>query len=112
MPTAAELARTARRLKVQTVRLVRTHLAGAYASAFHGPGMAFEELRHYCPGDDVRQIDWHATARMREPFVRRFIEERELRVMLIVDVSRSMDVGAGEHLSDEEVDEDGQVHAA
>jgi len=90
-----ELYRKVRRLRLKALRPVRTHLTGAYASAFHGPGMAFEELRHYEPGDDVRHIDWHVLARFGEAFVRRYIEERQLRLMLVVDVSASMQFASG-----------------
>jgi uncharacterized protein (DUF58 family) len=88
-----ELYRRARRLALRTLRAVRTHLAGAYGSVFHGPGLAFSGLRRYEPGDEVRRIDWRALARFRTPYVREFVEERELRVFLLVDVSRSMDLG-------------------
>ena len=90
-----EIVRRARLLRLHVLRPVRTHLAGAYSSAFHGPGMAFDELRHYQPGDDVRHIDWHASARFGRPFVKRFVEERELRVRVALDVSASMDFGSG-----------------
>ena len=90
-----EIVRRARLLRLHVLRPVRTHLAGAYSSAFHGPGMAFDELRHYQPGDDVRHIDWHASARFGRPFVKRFVEERELRVLVALDVSASMDFGSG-----------------
>jgi len=92
---AREFCRKARRLRIDVLRPVRTHLAGAYQSAFHGPGMAFEELRHYEPGDDVRHIAWHVLARFGVPFVKRFVEERELRLLLVMDVSGSMDFGSG-----------------
>ena len=70
-------------------------MAGEYASAFHGRGMEFHEVREYVPGDDVRGIDWNVTARMNVPFVKVFREERELTLMLIVDVSASMALGKG-----------------
>jgi uncharacterized protein (DUF58 family) len=68
-------------------------MAGEYASAFHGRGMEFHEVREYVPGDDVRGIDWNVTARMGQPFVKVFREERELTIMLMVDVSASMALG-------------------
>jgi uncharacterized protein (DUF58 family) len=68
-------------------------MAGEYASAFHGRGMEFHEVREYVPGDDVRGIDWNVTARIGQPFVKVFREERELTIMLMVDVSASMAVG-------------------
>jgi uncharacterized protein (DUF58 family) len=70
-------------------------MAGAYLSVFKGRGMEFDEVRPYVPGDDVRSIDWNVTARTGEPHVKRFVEERELTVMLLVDVSASQDFGSG-----------------
>jgi len=89
--------RRVRRLKLRVLRPVRTHLAGAYASAFHGPGVEFQDFALYRPGDDVRHLAWQVTARRREPYVKRYVEERELRVILAPDVSPSMDrcVGQG-----------------
>lgn len=69
-------------------------LAGAYHSVFKGGGLEFEEVRPYVPGDDVRTIDWNVTARMGEPFVKRYVEERELTVLLMVDTSPSLDFGS------------------
>ena len=86
-----ELYRKVRRLALRTMRPVRTDLAGAYGSVFHGPGLAFRDLRHYEAGDDVRRIDWHALARFGVPFVKEFVQERELCVLLLVDLSASMD---------------------
>lgn len=85
--------------RIKALSLKGRHLAsdvmsGNYASAFHGRGMEFHEVRDYSPGDDVRNIDWNVTARMNQPFVKVFREERELTLMLIVDVSASMDQGA------------------
>ena len=70
-------------------------MAGDYASAFHGRGMEFHEVREYVPGDDVRGIDWNVTARMNQPFIKVFREERELTLMLMVDVSASLASGCG-----------------
>ncbi|MCS7045055.1 MAG: DUF58 domain-containing protein, partial [Gemmataceae bacterium] len=81
------------RLQLQARRAVEDRLGGAYRSVFKGSGIAFEEVREYQPGDDIRSIDWNVTARMGHPFVKRFIEERELTVMLIVDFSASQDFG-------------------
>ena len=89
-----ELYRRVRRLALRTMRPVRTHLAGAYAAACHGRGLAFRELRHYEPGDEVRRIDWRTLARFGVPFVKEFVEERDLRVLLVMDVSASMDFRA------------------
>jgi len=84
------LCRRVRRLRLRVLRKVTAGFGGSYASAFRGPGMEFAELRHYQPGDDVRRIDWQVTARRREPYVRRYVEERELRVLIAMDVSASM----------------------
>jgi uncharacterized protein (DUF58 family) len=92
--TLAELLETVRRVDLQTNRLVTDTMVGAYLSHFKGRGMDFEELREYIPGDDVRDIDWNVTYRMGRPFVKRFREERELGVMLAVDVSGSSAFGS------------------
>src|SRR5213593_71051 len=89
MMTIAELLQAVRRIEVRTNRLVNDTMVGAYLSHFKGRGMDFEELRDYIPGDDVRDIDWNVTFRMGRPFVKRFREERELGVILAVDVSAS-----------------------
>ena len=78
-----------RQIEIRTNRLVSETLAGQYHSVFKGQGMNFEEVREYQPGDDVRSIDWNVTARMNHPFVKKFVEERELTVMLLVDLSGS-----------------------
>jgi uncharacterized protein (DUF58 family) len=79
-----------------TSRQVADVLAGAYHSVFKGRGMEFEEVRPYVPGDDIRTIDWNVTARTGEPYVKRYAEERELTVLLMVDVSASQDFGSNE----------------
>src|SRR5262249_13991222 len=84
-----------RRLHIRARRAVHDLLGGEYHSIFKGSGIAFEEVREYQPGDDVRSIDWNVTARMGHPFVKRYIEERELTVLLMVDVSGSHQFGAG-----------------
>jgi uncharacterized protein (DUF58 family) len=84
-----ELIRRIRRLEIRTRKVVADSLAGQYQSVFKGRGMAFSEVRQYQPGDEIRTIDWNVTARMREPYVKVFTEERELTVMLLVDVSAS-----------------------
>lgn len=94
MLTAEEL-RQIRRLHIQLDRRVDSPFAGEYASAFRGRGMEFEEVRPYVPGDDVRHIDWNVTARAGAPFVKQFREERELTVVLALDVSASMGFGGG-----------------
>ena len=92
MLTADLLARI-RRIEITTRKLVSDSFAGEYQSVFKGRGMEFDEVRQYHPGDDVRTIDWNVTARTGEPYVKSFIEERELTVMLAVDVSGSGDFG-------------------
>jgi uncharacterized protein (DUF58 family) len=91
----AEIAQSVRRLQFVTGRQVADVMAGAYLSVFKGRGMEFDEVRPYVPGDDVRSIDWNVTARTGEPHVKRYVEERELTVMLLVDVSASLDFGSG-----------------
>ncbi len=89
----AELLRKVRRLEIRSRHLAADLFAGHAESLFKGRGIEFEEVRHYVPGDEVRDIDWNVTARMGAPFVKRFVEERELTVLLVVDVSRSMRFG-------------------
>lgn len=84
-----EIIRKIRQIEIRTNRLVTETLAGHYHSVFKGQGMNFDEVREYQPGDEVRSIDWNVTARMNHPFVKKFVEERELTLMLIVDLSRS-----------------------
>jgi uncharacterized protein (DUF58 family) len=85
----AEILRKIRQIEIRTRRLVSETLAGQYHSAFKGQGMDFDEVREYQPGDEVRSIDWNVTARMNHPFVKKFREERELTVVLVVDLSGS-----------------------
>src|SRR5437762_3793545 len=92
--TITELLESVRRVEVRTNRLVNDTMVGAYLSHFKGRGMDFEELREYIPGDEVRDIDWNVTYRMGRPFVRRYREERELAVVLAVDVSASSTFGS------------------
>src|SRR6266436_5244985 len=92
--TIAELLESVRRVEVRTNRLVNDTMVGAYLSHFKGRGMDFEELREYMPGDEVRDIDWNVTCRMGRPFVKRFREERELTMVLAVDVSASSAFGS------------------
>src|SRR5438876_6302049 len=91
----AEIAQAVKRIQFVTGRQVSDVMAGAYLSVFKGRGMEFDEVRPYVPGDDIRAIDWNVTARTGEPHVKRFVEERELTVMLLVDVSASQDFGSG-----------------
>src|SRR5215813_3208530 len=92
--TIAELLEAVRRIEVRTNRLLNEMMVGAYLSHFKGRGMDFEELREYNPGDDVRDIDWNVTNRMGRPFVKRYREERELGVILAIDVSASSAFGS------------------
>ena len=84
-----EILKKIRQIELRTSRIVTETLAGQYHSVFKGQGMNFDEVREYQPGDDVRAIDWNVTARMNHPFIKKFVEERELTVMLVVDVSGS-----------------------
>jgi uncharacterized protein (DUF58 family) len=84
-----EILKKIRQIEIRTNRLVSETLAGQYHSVFKGQGMNFDEVREYQPGDEVRTIDWNVTARMNHPFVKKFVEERELTLMLVVDVSGS-----------------------
>jgi len=88
-----ELIKQVRRIQIKTNRLVDEAIGGDYHSAFKGKGLEFAEVREYVPGDDVRTIDWNVTARMGHPFVKRFIEERELTIILLADLSASMNFG-------------------
>src|SRR5437016_6890483 len=91
---AEEILKKIRGLEIKTRALVETAFAGDYHSVFKGRGMNFEEVREYQPGDEIRAIDWNVTARLGSPFVKKFTEERELTVMLIVDVSASGNFGS------------------
>jgi uncharacterized protein (DUF58 family) len=82
-----------RRIEIRTQRLANQELSGTYHSVFKGQGLSFREVRAYLPGDDVRWIDWNVSARMNEPFVKVFVEEREMTVMLVVDASQSEQFG-------------------
>jgi uncharacterized protein (DUF58 family) len=91
---ASEIIRRVREIQVRTGRHVADVLAGEYVSVFKGGGVEFEEVRPYVPGDDVRSIDWNVTARTGEPFVKRYVEERQLTLLLMADVSASQDFGS------------------
>jgi uncharacterized protein (DUF58 family) len=84
-----------RQLEIRTRRMVNDSLAGAYHSVFKGRGMDFDEVREYTPGDEVRTIDWNVTARAGRTFVKKFTEERELTILLLVDISASGNFGSG-----------------
>jgi len=102
VPAPADLIRKIRRIEITTRRAVQDTLAGGYHSVFKGRGMAFSEVRPYQPGDEIRSIDWNVTARMGEPFVKVFAEERELTALIAVDRSASQDAGLS-HQSKAEV---------
>lgn len=91
-----EILKKIRQIEIRTNRLVSESLSGHYHSVFKGQGMNFDEVREYQPGDDVRSIDWNVTARMNQPFIKKFVEERELTVILAVDLSGSGLFGSGE----------------
>lgn len=90
---ASELLKKVRKIEIKTRGLTNNIFAGQYHTAFKGKGMAFSEVREYQYGDDVRDIDWNVTARFHKPYIKVFEEERELTVMLLVDVSGSLDYG-------------------
>ena len=97
----AEILKKVKRIEIRTRNLVNTIFAGEYHSVFKGRGMAFREVREYQSGDDIRSIDWNVTARMSNPYVKVFDEERELTVMLMVDASGSGDFGTVEQMKGE-----------
>ena len=101
----SELIKRVRKIEIKTRGLSRNIFAGEYHSAFKGRGMAFSEVREYQFGDDVRNIDWNVTARYNKPFVKVFEEERELTVMLLIDVSNSLDFGTVKQLKKDMVTE-------
>lgn len=94
----AEILKKVRLIEIKTRHIVNNIFGGEYHSAFKGMGMEFAEVREYYPGDDIRAIDWNVTARTGKPFIKKYDEERELTVMLIVDVSASGFFGTGESL--------------
>jgi uncharacterized protein (DUF58 family) len=98
---AKELVGRVRQIEIITNRLVDEVMAGSYHSTFKGRGMEFDEVREYAAGDDVRTIDWNVTARAGVPFIKRYVEERELTVMLMVDLSGSTGFGSGERTKGE-----------
>jgi len=101
----SEVFKHIRRIEIATTRLADDLMVGAYHSAFKGRGMEFEEVREYIPGDDIRTIDWNVTARTSDPYVKNFREERELTVMLVVDISASSRFGTGEQSKSEVIAE-------
>ncbi len=96
-----ELAKKIRRIQITTTRIVNQVMSGQYQSAFKGRGIEFAEVREYSPGDDIRIIDWNVTARYSKPFVKQYVEERELTVLFAVDVSGSQNFGTVNSLKSE-----------
>ncbi len=96
-----ELAKKIRYIQIYTSKAVNDVLAGEYQSVFKGRGMEFQEVREYMPGDEIRSIDWNVTARMGRPYVKRFVEERELTVIFLVDLSASGAFGSVKHMKNE-----------
>ena len=103
--SATELLKKVRKIEIKTKGLSNHIFAGEYHTAFKGRGMAFSEVREYQPGDDIRSIDWNVTARFNNPYVKVFEEEREMTVMLMVDVSGSKDFGTQKQMKQELVTE-------
>ena len=101
----SDLLKRVRQIEIKTRGLSNNIFAGQYHSAFKGKGMSFSEVREYQYGDDVRDIDWNVTARYNKPFVKVFEEERELTVMLLIDVSNSLDFGTVKQLKKDMVTE-------
>jgi uncharacterized protein (DUF58 family) len=96
-----ELIKKIKKVHIRTGRTVNTMMAGQYRSVFRGSGIEFEEVREYSPGDDVKAIDWKVSARLGRPFIKRYREERELVVMLLVDMSASGNFGTGHRVKRE-----------
>ena len=84
-----------RQIEIRTRRLVNDLMIGQYQSVFKGQGMDFDDIREYQPGDEVRHIDWNVTARLNQPFIKQYVEERELTIMLVIDLSASGVFGSG-----------------
>jgi len=101
----SELLKKVRSIEIKTKGLSSNIFAGEYKSAFKGRGMAFSEVREYQPGDDVRTIDWKVTARFNHPYIKIFEEERELTLMLLIDVSASEEYGGGSEFKKERITE-------
>jgi uncharacterized protein (DUF58 family) len=97
----AEILKKIKRIQLKTNYLANEIFAGEYISAFRGRGMEFEEVREYQPGDEIRTIDWNVTARMGRPFVKVYREEREMNVMILVDMSATLDFGTRERFKRE-----------
>jgi len=106
-----EILKKVRQIEVRTSRLVNDSLAGSYQSVFKGRGMNFDEVREYIPGDDIRTIDWNVTARTGVPHIKKFTEERELTIVLMIDISGSGDFGSAASSKRELMAEIGSVLA-
>jgi len=106
-----ELIKKIRKIQINTNQFAKNMLAGAWHSAFKGRGMEFEEVREYQTGDEIRSIDWNVTARMNHPYIKVFREERELTVILLVDISTSSRFGSGNQLKKDLIAEVGAVLA-
>src|ERR1700749_4661389 len=100
-----EIIKKVRKIEIKTRGLSSQVFSGEYHSAFKGRGMAFSDVREYMPGDDIRTIDWNVTARFNHPFVKVFEEERELTVILLVDMSASEDFGTRSRFKNELITE-------
>jgi len=100
-PAPLEILEQVRRLELKMRRLVNSRFAGEYRSVYKGQGMEFSEVREYQPGDEVRSIDWNVTARLQKPYVKRYVEERELTVLLLVDCSASAHFGTRSRFKDD-----------
>jgi len=96
-----EILKKIRHIEIRTTRLVNDLFGGEYESVFKGQGIEFADVREYFPGDDIRTIDWNVTARSQKPFVKKFVEERELTVIFLVDMSGSQYFGTGQRLKSE-----------
>jgi len=97
----ADLLKQVKHIEIKATKLVNEIFAGQYQSVFKGRGMEFAEVREYVPGDDVRTIDWNVTARSQKPFIKKFVEERELTVIFVVDGSRSLSFGTEDKMKSE-----------
>ena len=96
-----DIIRKIRRIEITTSKLVTDMLAGQYESVFKGRGIEFDEVREYQPGDEIRSIDWNVTARMGHPYIKKYVEERQLTVMILLDASRSSYFGTAKRLKSE-----------
>jgi uncharacterized protein (DUF58 family) len=99
--SSKEILKAVRQIELSTRQTINNVLAGAYHSAFKGNGVEFQEVREYIPGDDVRSIDWNVTARTGKPYIKKYVEERELTLMLMVDASSSSYFGTVSHMKHE-----------